>query len=98
MLTFFSLIAVCGLGGHAFKSFTSSTNPEENWLRDNLPRYLPQVRVLVYGYDTRIVEETSKQSITDIARAFFNSVNAHLIPSVRITISQIKKFTITDRQ
>ena len=98
MLTFLSLIAVCGLGGHAFKSFSSSETPEENWLRDYLPQYLPGIRVLVYGYDTRIVEDsTSKKSINDIATSFFNAVTAHLRPSVGTSITQItERITDTD--
>jgi hypothetical protein len=38
------------------------------WLRDSLPADLPGVQVLLYGYDTRLLESHSFQGIKDIAR------------------------------
>ena len=38
------------------------------WLRDSLPADLPGVQVLLYGYDTRLLESHSFQGIEDIAR------------------------------
>ncbi|KAI9772824.1 MAG: hypothetical protein M1840_008706 [Geoglossum simile] len=41
------VIAVTGLAGHAFGSWSHS--PERMWLRDDLPTDIPNVRVIVYG-------------------------------------------------
>ena len=46
------------------------------WLRDFLPRDIPTTRILVYGYDTTITEKDVKQSITDLAMAFLDSIRA----------------------
>src|SRR4051812_14120734 len=51
-LTGQSVIAVSGLASHALGSF-KAPNKSEVWLRDFLPRDVPSIRVLIYGYDTR---------------------------------------------
>lgn len=37
------------------------------WVRDTLPAHLPNVRAIVYGYDTKLVKSRSFQTIWDIA-------------------------------
>lgn len=37
------------------------------WVRDALPRYLPNVRAILYGYDTTLVDSRSFQSIGEIS-------------------------------
>jgi len=37
------------------------------WLRDQLPHDFPNVRVLIYGYDTRLLRSDSFQTIDDLA-------------------------------
>ncbi|KAI1628570.1 hypothetical protein EDD37DRAFT_13015 [Exophiala viscosa] len=37
------------------------------WLRDQLPSDFPNVRVLIYGYDTRLLKSESFQTIEDLA-------------------------------
>lgn len=63
-----SLIAISGLGGHAFGSFRERQGPFM-WLRDALPLDAPGARVLIYGYDTRVVQSCSFQNLTDLGKA-----------------------------
>ncbi|OQV02052.1 NACHT domain-containing protein [Cladophialophora immunda] len=42
------------------------------WLRDQLPRDFPTVRCMIYGYDTKLVESKSFQSLDDLARSFIH--------------------------
>ncbi|KAJ6102456.1 hypothetical protein N7486_004883 [Penicillium sp. IBT 16267x] len=69
------IIAVPGLGSHALGSW-KSTDSDEVWLRDFLPRDLPNVRVLLYGYDTTLPGSLSKQSIEDLGSALLEQITA----------------------
>jgi hypothetical protein len=40
------------------------------WLLDDLPKDWPTARVLVYGYDTRLRNQQSKQDLEELARQF----------------------------
>jgi ankyrin repeat protein len=62
------IIALTGLGGHAFGSWAVS--PTEMWLRDFLPRDVPQIRVLIYGYDSRIQKRNSRSILSDFTSNF----------------------------
>jgi hypothetical protein len=64
----FSVIAISGLGGHAFGSFKERRGPFM-WLRDALPLDVPGARILIYGYDTRLIRSSSFQNLTDLGRA-----------------------------
>ena len=75
LLTLHSIIVVPGLGSHPLGSW-KSTNSDEVWLRDFLPKDLPNVRVLLYGYDTTLPGSLSKQSVEDLGRALLEQVNA----------------------
>jgi hypothetical protein len=68
------LIAISGLGGHAFGSF-KERGRSYMWLRDSLPNDLPRTRILVYGYDTRLEDSTSFQSIDDLGIHLRSSIN-----------------------
>ena len=39
------------------------------WLRDALPLDVPHARILIYGYDTRLIRSSSFQSLTDLGKA-----------------------------
>ena len=70
------LIAVPGLGSHALGSFRLSEGIEV-WLRDFLPKDIPIIRVLLYGYDTTLVGSDSKSSISDLGKALLESIRAY---------------------
>jgi hypothetical protein len=38
------------------------------WIRDKIPRYVPGIRTVIYGYDSKLLNSKSFQSIGDIAR------------------------------
>lgn len=44
------------------------------WLRDDLPVRLRQTRILVYGYDTKVVASSSFQNLNDLGNMFQYSV------------------------
>ncbi|GFF32144.1 isoform Er14 of ankyrin-1 [Aspergillus udagawae] len=62
------VIAISGLGGHAFGSF-KERGGSFMWLRDALPLDFPNARILIYGYDTRLIRSSSFQNLTDLGRA-----------------------------
>lgn len=68
-----SVIAVPGLASHAVGSWKASKN-NDVWLRDWLPKDVPHIRVLLYGYDTTLLKNDSKSSIEDLGRAFLESL------------------------
>lgn len=67
------IIAICGLGGHAFGSF-KERNGTHMWLRDSLPHDFKNARVLVYGYDSHIHDSTSFQTLESLATSLRNHV------------------------
>lgn len=80
VLTLFSIIAISGLGGHAFGSF-KERGGEHMWLRDALPYDLNGnisrigvARVMVYGYDSSLPLSKSFQGLDDLARSLYNSL------------------------
>lgn len=65
---FESCIAIPGLASHPFGSWKSrGANADFMWLRDGLPRDFPNVRSILYGYDTKLLQSQSFQTIDDIA-------------------------------
>lgn len=44
------------------------------WLRDRLPQDVPQLRSLIYGYDTTLFKSRSFQDLDDIAFSFIASL------------------------
>ncbi len=44
------------------------------WLRDRLPQDVPQLRSLIYGYDTKLFKSHSFQDLDDIAWSFIASL------------------------
>jgi hypothetical protein len=69
-----SVIAVPGLGSHAIGAWKS--NNYDVWLRDFLPTDVPNIRVLLYGYDTTLLKSNSKKSIEDMGRIFLEDIKA----------------------
>ena len=97
-----SVIAITGLGGHAFGSWRSRISTEcpldrPMWLRDYLPKRFPNARVMTYGYDSSL-RESNGANITDYRRGFIQclrnsrrrcpvSVCLTMLPSNMLTIS-----------
>ncbi|CAI6098976.1 unnamed protein product, partial [Clonostachys chloroleuca] len=70
------IIVVTGLGGYALGSW-KSPNSDDVWLRDFLPKDVPNIRVLLYGYDTTLPGSLLKQSIGDLGGALLEQINAY---------------------
>ena len=68
-----SVVAITGLGGHAFGSWLGRTTKppidRPMWLRDFLPQRFPNARIMTYGYDSSL-KESSGANITDYRRGF----------------------------
>jgi len=62
-------IAISGLASHPFGSWQPPGDRTFMWIRDAIPTVLPEVRTIVYGYDSELTDSRSFQSISDIARA-----------------------------
>ncbi|ETS83080.1 hypothetical protein PFICI_04956 [Pestalotiopsis fici W106-1] len=69
----FDIIAICGLGGHAFGSF-KERDGTHMWLRDSLPQDVKNARIFIYGYDSQIHGSTSFQTIESLASSLRNHV------------------------
>jgi hypothetical protein len=46
------------------------------WIRDELPKAVPGVRAIIYGYDSPLIGSTSFQSISDIALGFVHQLGS----------------------
>ncbi|KAL9022998.1 MAG: hypothetical protein Q9196_007438, partial [Gyalolechia fulgens] len=46
------------------------------WLRDYLPDDVPNIRVLLYGYNTPLLDNDSKDSIENLGRRFLELIKA----------------------
>ncbi|RBR10790.1 uncharacterized protein FIESC28_09321 [Fusarium coffeatum] len=76
------VIAIPGLGGHAFGSFRERDG-EHMWLRDDLPYDLTSpsnersmARIMTYGYKSVVAESDSIQNIEDIATQLVASLRS----------------------
>lgn len=85
---FSSIIAISGLGGHAFGSFKERSG-EHMWLRDALSYDIigedgdipdiPISRVMVHGYDSSLQDSDSFQNLEDIGTSFHSSLRSMAI-------------------
>jgi hypothetical protein len=50
----YSIIAIAGLDGDAYGSWQGRGNLGRMWLRDFLPKDLPQCRTMIYGYNSKL--------------------------------------------
>lgn len=48
------------------------------WLRDQLPRDVPNGRSIIYGYNTQLVASQSFQTIDDLALSFVSKIKSTL--------------------
>ncbi|KAK4080787.1 hypothetical protein Trihar35433_1892 [Trichoderma harzianum] len=76
------VIAVSGLGGHAYGSF-KDRNGNYMWLQDALPSDLlntlshrPMARVMIYGHKSNVYKSRSVQDIDDLSTALHSNLLA----------------------
>ncbi|KAK1991103.1 hypothetical protein LX36DRAFT_753802 [Colletotrichum falcatum] len=69
------VVAVPGLASHAIGSWKSPRG-NDLWLRDWLSDDIPNIRVLLYGYDTKLLKSNAKSSVEDLGRRFLESLTA----------------------
>ena len=62
------VIAITGLAGHAFGSWAASQH--RMWLRDFLPSDFPNMRILLYGYNSQLAHSLSRSIIADFTSNF----------------------------
>ncbi|KAM5430281.1 hypothetical protein McanCB56680_004946 [Microsporum canis] len=62
----FDVVAVHGLSGHAFDTWTHKKT-RVMWLKDLLPQTLPNARIMTYGYRAKFNDFTAHQDIRTIA-------------------------------
>lgn len=70
-----------GLGSHAIGSWKSPSG-NDVWLRDYLPDDVSNIRVLLYGYNTSLLGNDSKDSIETLGSRFLESIKAFRADSV----------------
>ncbi|KAH8758171.1 hypothetical protein F5882DRAFT_417648 [Hyaloscypha sp. PMI_1271] len=67
------IVAVVGLGSHPFATFRSPEPKSDGmWLRDFLPQDIEHIRVILYGYLSRVDSSRSIETIEDIAKTLLN--------------------------
>ncbi|KAK2031148.1 hypothetical protein LX32DRAFT_637474 [Colletotrichum zoysiae] len=69
------VVAVPGLASHAIGSW-KSPGGNDLWLRDWLSDDVRNIRVLLYGYDTKLLKSNAKSSVEDLGRSFLESLTA----------------------
>ncbi len=67
------LVAVHGLQGDAHKTWKAKDGTL--WLRDLLPKDVPQARILTFGYDSTMAFTPSVSTMQDIARSLLNRLS-----------------------
>lgn len=73
-----SCIALSGLASHPFGSWQPKGDDKTFMgMRDNLPKHLQGVRVIIYGYNTKLHNSQAFQSIKDIAHNFIGQLPAY---------------------
>jgi len=64
-----SCIVIHGFGGHAIGSFRDP-HGSFTWIRDSLPKDLPELNVLTYGYNSSFNDEESVADVFEWSQAF----------------------------
>ncbi|KAI0383402.1 hypothetical protein F5Y04DRAFT_251219 [Hypomontagnella monticulosa] len=73
----FDCIAISGLASHPFGSWQPRGEDKSfMWIRDGLPRIMPNIRASIYGYDTTLEGSDSFQSIEDLGKGLINHLHA----------------------
>ncbi|RDW58335.1 hypothetical protein BP5796_12265 [Coleophoma crateriformis] len=82
------IIAICGLGGHAFGSF-KERDGTHMWLRDSLPKDFPHARIMTYGYDSHIHGSNSFQDFESLASSLRVAVEGIKSPTNSLRVKPI---------
>ncbi|KAI0900539.1 hypothetical protein F4806DRAFT_159869 [Annulohypoxylon nitens] len=69
----FDIIAIEGLGTNPFGTFRSPQS-DDMWLRDYLPEKFKSCRILLYGYDSKVADSKTNQSVQEIAATCKNDL------------------------
>ncbi|PVF93576.1 hypothetical protein CPB86DRAFT_836596 [Serendipita vermifera] len=67
------VVAVTGLAGHAYGSWRSRESGRM-WLQDFLPDDIPSIRIMSFGYDSRIDANKETDRMLDYARSFLSQL------------------------
>ncbi|KAL7938271.1 hypothetical protein V8C35DRAFT_276650 [Trichoderma chlorosporum] len=71
----YDCIIMSGLASHPMGSWQPHGKDKSfMWIRDALPQRVPNVRFILYGYDTKLVGSMSFQTVTDIALTFIHNL------------------------
>lgn len=62
----YTIVGIHGLGGHPYRTWTHKESGTL-WLRDMLPRDIPEARIFSYGYPSQVLCNQSKAGIRDYA-------------------------------
>ncbi|KAL7931669.1 hypothetical protein V8C35DRAFT_323523 [Trichoderma chlorosporum] len=70
-------IVISGLASHPMGSWQPRGSDKSfMWIRDSLPKLVPEVRFILYGYDTKLVGSKSFQNVADLANNLINELKA----------------------
>ncbi|KAF8533302.1 hypothetical protein BDD12DRAFT_984533 [Trichophaea hybrida] len=77
------VIAVTGLAGHAFGSWRNRET-HQMWLKDFLPYDVKNIRILTYGYDSRLIghDGVAEMRLLDFQRHFIEQLQ-NVVPKNR---------------
>jgi len=71
-------VAISGLASHAFGSWQPRGNDKTfMWIRDQVPGFVPGVRVITYGYESKLAGSSSFQTTGDLARGLISQIGAN---------------------
>ncbi|KAI1862459.1 hypothetical protein JX265_009173 [Neoarthrinium moseri] len=74
----FDCISLSGLSSHPFGSWQPKKSDKTfMWIRDELPFDLPQLRPVVYGYETPLPKSRSFQTIDDLASQLISHLESN---------------------
>ena len=68
-----SIVAVHGLGGDAINTWTHAKS-NKFWLKDFLPRQIPDARIMTFGYNAAAAFGQSTAEVTDHAKSLLSSL------------------------
>jgi len=71
-----SVVGITGLAGRAFGSWQCKTG--EMWLRDFIPRDIPNARTHIYGYQSALQKNTSAAGLLYYTETFVRLLKTYL--------------------